>query len=402
VKRLLTVTLFSGLLTLLRMVSGFVVSKIVAIYAGPSGIAMLGQVQSVVAALNGIAAAPVGNGVVRYTAEHQQAGFDACAPWWRASLQWLVGIMMLIIPVAWIFSGTIASWTLGTANYGWLIVAAAAGLPLAGAGTLLASVINGQQLYRRYIALGMVSVVGSTAITIVLVYRYGKDGALLSAALSAAVAGLIMVAGAWREPWFEFRYWFGRVEKKQFRQIAGYLFMAVCSALCASISIVLVRNILAAKLGWNSTGHWQAVFKISEIYLGVITMALSTYYLPRLSAIRQDDQLRGEILTTAKVVMPIVATLALGIYAFRDLAIQILFTEQFKPARDLFAIQLVGDVIKIASWLCAYPMLSRGTTAIFISTEVVFSATFVGLAWLLVEKFGIHGATIAFTVNYRV
>ena len=399
-KKLLTVTLFSGLLTLLRMVSGFVISKAVAIQAGPSGIAMLGQLQSVVAALNGIAAAPAGNGVVRYTAEYRAAGFDACAPWWRASLLWLMGTVLALVPITYVFSRELAVWTLGDADYGWLLVIAAVTLPLAGANTMLASVINGQEMYRRFIGLGMVSVIGSTALTLVLIFTYGRNGALLSAALSAGIAGMFMIIGVLREPWFRLRYWWGGTDRRKILQIGGYTAMAICSASCASVSVILVRNILVAHLGWEQTGHWQSVFKISEIYLGVITMALSTYYLPRLSGLSKDAAIRREILNTAAVVMPAVSVLALGIYFSRDIIINLLFTQKFLPARDLFAVQLIGDVIKMASWLYAYPMLSRGAVKTFIASEIFFNATFVGLTWMLVGTWGVQGATIAFALNY--
>ncbi len=399
-KKLLTVTLFSGLLTLLRMVSGFVISKVVAIHAGPSGIAMLGQVQSIVAALNGVAAAPVGNGVVRFTAEHREAGFDACAPWWRASLQWLFGMVCLLIPVTMLFSKQLATWTMADPSYAWLLVVVALTLPMAGANTLFASVINGQQLYRRFIGLGIISVVISTALTLVLIYAYGRDGALLSAAISAGVAGVIMGLGVMREPWFRLRFWWGRTDRQHLRQIGGYVAMAVCSASCAALSVILVRNILVSSLGWEQTGHWQAVFKISEIYLGVLTVALSTYYLPRLSGLRDAGDIRKEILHTARVVMPIVSLLALGIYLLRDVAISLLFTQQFAPARDLFAVQLIGDVVKMLSWLFAYPMLSRGATGLFIFSEILFSATFVGLSFVFVNAIGVQGATLAFALNY--
>ena len=68
-KRLLKVTAMTGLLTLLRMAMGFVIAKVVAIYTGPTGMAMLGQVQSMVGSLNGIINAPAGSGVVCFTAE---------------------------------------------------------------------------------------------------------------------------------------------------------------------------------------------------------------------------------------------------------------------------------------------------------------------------------------------
>ena len=58
-KKLLKVTASTGVLTLAKMAMGFVIAKVVAIYTGPSGMALLGQIQGVVTALNGIVNAPV-------------------------------------------------------------------------------------------------------------------------------------------------------------------------------------------------------------------------------------------------------------------------------------------------------------------------------------------------------
>jgi len=134
----------------------------------------------------------------------------------------------------------------------------------------------------------------------------------------------------------------------------------------------------------------------------VITMALGTYYLPRLSSLVGPDAIVSEIHKTARIVLPIVAILALSVYLLRDVAIWLLFTPKFNAARDLFAVQLCGDVIKIASWLYAYPMLSRGATKWFIGTEVVFSLSFVVLTHIFVSYAGIKGVTIAYLVNYFI
>jgi PST family polysaccharide transporter len=400
VKKLLSVTMFSALLTLLRIGSGFIVAKVVAVYTGPSGMAMLGQLQSLVTALTGVVAAPVGNGLVRYTAEHQLAGFEACAPWWRASVRWLQWLLAIMIPVVCLGAKPIAQWIFGDAGYGWLIVVAALALPLSAANTLLASVTNGQQQYARFIVLSMVSVVLATLLMLGLIMSRQLEGALLAAAIFSALSGLVMLAGAMRQPWFRVRYWLGAVDRQQLRGTGAYVAMAVTSALCVPASMVLVRNILVAKVGWTDAGHWQAVYKISEVYLGVITMALSTYYLPRLSSLAGVDSIRQEIWAVTRVVMPVVCVLALGVYVLRDVAISLLFTEQFRAARDLFAIQLVGDVVKILSWLFAFPMLSRGAASWFIGSEILFAATLPALAWLFVGNFGTQGANLAYLVNY--
>lgn len=401
-KRLLKVTAMTGLLTLLRMAMGFVIAKVVAIYTGPTGLAMLGQVQSMVGSLNGIINSPAGSGVVRFTAENKAQGFAACAPWWRAATQWVLIISCIAIPLGLLLAKRLAAWLFQDPQLAWVVVATVCVLPLAAIGTLFTSVINGQQLYRRFVGLGMLSSLLSGGVMLAMIALHNIEGALLAAAVQAALIGIVMLIGNLRQPWFKLRYWWGAVEPKARKQIGGYMLMAITSALTVPISLILVRNILIAQVGWDATGQWQAVYKISEVYLGVITMALGTYYLPRLSSLSGVDSIVGEIHKTARVIIPIVAIMAMGIYLMRDVAITLLFTEEFRSARELFAIQLTGDVIKIASWLYAYPMLSRGATKWFVGTEIIFSLSFVALTYLFVSNMGLKGATVAYLVNYSI
>ncbi|WP_054287388.1 O-antigen translocase [Gulbenkiania mobilis] len=401
-KKLLRVALFSGGLTLLRMASGFIIAKAVAVYTGPSGMAMLGQVQSLVAALNGIVTAPAGSGIVRYTAEHHEQGFEACAPWWKASLHWLLALLAMIIPLGCVAAAPLAGWLFGSSSYAWLVVVTTGILPLSAANTLVASVLNGQQQYRRFIILGMASVAIATVLLLVLVVQMGLKGALLGAAAFSALSGAVMLLGCLDQPWLRLRYWWGSANLQQFKGIGGYVLMAITSAVCIPTSLIVVRNILVAHVGWEKAGEWQAVYKISEVYLGVITMALGTYFLPRLATLKSYQAIRAETFAVAKVVMPIVTLMALAVYLLRDVAITLLFTEQFRASRDLFAIQLIGDVIKILSWLFAYPMLSHGMVRWFFFTEIFFSMTLVVLVFLSVPFGGVQAANIAYLVNYIV
>ncbi len=401
-RRLLKVTAMTGLLTLLKMAMGFVIAKVVAIYTGPTGMAMLGQVQSMVGSLNGVINAPVGSGIVRYTAEKKEQGFEACAPWWRAAVQWVLIISAITIPSGLLLAEHIANWLFQDRALAWIVMATVCVLPLSAIGTLCNSVINGQQLYRRYVGLGMLSALISGGVMLTMIVMANIQGALLAAAVQAALIGLVMLIANLRQPWLRVQYWWGSTTKEARKAIGGYMLMAVTTALTVPVSLILVRTILVDQVGWESAGHWQAVWKISEVYLGVITMALGTYYLPRLSSLIGVDAIVSEIHKTALIIMPVVAAMALGVYLLRDVAIWLLFTEEFQSARDLFSIQLCGDVIKIASWLYAYPMLSRGATKWFIVTEVVFSLSFVGLTQLLVGYYGIKGVTIAYLVNYTI
>jgi PST family polysaccharide transporter len=141
---------------------------------------------------------------------------------------------------------------------------------------------------------------------------------------------------------------------------------------------------------------------ISETYLMLVTVSLSVYYLPKLSSIDDNKKLRRELFYGYKIIMPIVVFTAFGIYIFKDFIIEILFTEKFSPMAELFLYQLIGDVIKIASWLISFIMIAKAMTRLYILSEIFFAWSFVGLTIVFIDIYGLIGVTIAFMVNYLV
>jgi PST family polysaccharide transporter len=147
-------------------------------------------------------------------------------------------------------------------------------------------------------------------------------------------------------------------------------------------------------------GYWQGVWKISEAYLMVATLSISTYFLPRLSELTDPADLRREILHGYRTLLPLVAVTAIGIFFFRSLAIRLLFAPGFEPMEGFFKFQLIGDFFKIGSWVVSHLMLAKATTRLFIISEIVFSSAFVGWSVLFVNQFGAVGVTYAFALNY--
>jgi O-antigen/teichoic acid export membrane protein len=399
-KKLLTVSFFSSILTLFRMGCGFIIIKVIAIYTGPSGIASLGQFQSLISSFNGIANAPVGSGIVRYTSENQKNGFEACSPWWQAALRFSLYLSLPIMLLGILLSPYISKWLLGDTHYYLPVILACLFLPVGMFGTFITSVVNGLQQYRRYMIFGMSSVLISMIIMIFFVSQGGLTGALIAAAIQTGVAGFVLIILVWKQDWFKRKYLFTKPESKHIQDIGKYVLMAITSAVFVPISMILVRKILIHNVGLTETGYFQSVWKISEVYLGIITTALSVYYLPQLSNLTHFEDIKKEINQVVKIIMPLVILLAIMVYLFRDIIIALLFTSSFAPCRDLFLIQLIGDVVKILSWLYAYPMLSSGNAKWFIITEITFSIGFVLFSFVFINLYGTHGANYAYLINY--
>ena len=401
-KKLFSVSVFTALLTLLRMCTGFLIAKVIAIYTGPTGMAMLGQLQSVVGVLNGIGNAPVGAGVVRYTAENIDKGIEYCAPWWKASVHWLIFILSILIPIGCLASQSISIFIFDNKDYYWLIILACLVLPFSVVNTLIISVINGQQKYKIYVVVGMLSTIIATIITILFVYYANIKGALIASAINSAICGVVLLVLSRNEYWFQYIYWFGKTDSIHIKKIGQYVLMTIVSAITVPVSLIMIRNILITNAGWDLTGQWQAVWRISEVYLSIIVISLSIYYIPLIATTNSKKSINTVILKTAKLLIPLSIILGCSIYILRDVIISILFTNDFVGARDLFFIQIVGDIIKVCCYLFTYIMVSKGVSNWFIFTEVFFSLLFVLLVYFLVPIYNVQGANFAYLINYSV
>ncbi|HHG9627113.1 TPA: O-antigen translocase [Escherichia coli] len=396
-KKILKITSMSAFLTLFKMLIGFVISKAAAVYAGPAGVVVLGQMQSLIASVMGILNAPVSTGVIKYTSEN---GEKNSFWWWRSSLVILCSISVPIVFCMIIYSEFISYHALGSSEYKWLIIITSFTLPLAAIGTLITSIFNGLELYRKYLISGALSTIITFFIMLFLILKYNIHGVLIATGIQGGLSGIVLVAVAINSQWCKLSNFIGKVNKKQLKNISKFFVMTAISAMLFPATILIVRSIITNTVGLQSAGNWQAVWRISEAYLAVITMALSTYYLPKLAKINGYHNIKAEVHYVLKFILPTIVLMATFVFFCRDLLISILFTKDFSLARDLFLVQLIGDVIKIISWLYAYPVLAHGKAKVYIITELMFSLLLVGLTYLFVHRFGVHGANYAFALNY--
>jgi PST family polysaccharide transporter len=154
-----------------------------------------------------------------------------------------------------------------------------------------------------------------------------------------------------------------------------------------------------SRFGSDSAGYWEALTRISNLYLMFITTPLSVYYLPKLAELHEKRDLRREIVQGYRLLIPAAMACALTVFVLRDRIVNILFSADFLPMRDLFLWQMVGDVLRIAAWLLSFFLLSKSMTGIFLATEILFSSTFVLFSWYGSEMFGLQGVPIAYALN---
>jgi PST family polysaccharide transporter len=193
---------------------------------------------------------------------------------------------------------------------------------------------------------------------------------------------------------------FSFFDKYESKKLLYYSLMTITSAIATPLSLILIRNKIIEKCGIEESGIWQATWYISSMHLMVITTTLSVYYLPKLSSIKDERLLRKEIFSGFMIIIPFVIFSSSFIFLMKDYIVNILFTPKFSVIKDLLLFQMIGDVIKISSWLLSYIMVAKAMTKVFIFTEIFFNAIFVLLSFLFVTYFGLIGMTYSYLINY--
>jgi len=370
-------------------------------YVGPSGLAVIGQLQNFSSIVMTFANGAITSGVIKYTAEHredieQKSKFFSTAIVITLTCSIIVGLLLNL------FSSYLSTLILKSDEYTSVFVIFGFTIILFALNTLLMSILNGQKEIKKYVTVNIVSSLFSLGLTSLLIMSYGLIGALYALVVNQSVIFFVTLAFVIKSSWFKFEYFKQNVDKQSLMKLGKYSAMALTSALTVPVSHLIVRNYIGENLSWDDAGYWQGIWYISSMYLMVVTTSLSIYYLPRLSEIKDYNELKKEILNGYKIILPIATILALGIYTFRELVIEIAFTEKFMPMVELFKWQLIGDVIKIASWLLGYIILAKAMTRVFIYTEIGFSILFVLLSKVFIDSFGLIGITYAFSLNYSM
>lgn len=398
---LIKTSILSAISTVIKVITGFVSIKIVAVYIGPSGLALMGQMQNFISMMSSVASAGVNSGVVKYTAEHYEDE-EAKQKIWNSALKIS---LVLIVPmaIAIIFLADFISMKLlNTTEYSSIFIVFAITVVFFVLNGLMTSILNGQKEIKKLTLLNIVGSLFSLAVTILLVTQYELYGALIAGIISQSIVFFVTLAFVLKSSWFKLSMFLGSMDKEYRNKLLKYSAMALVSATMIPLSHMYVRDYIGTNIGWDEAGYWQAIWRISETYLMIITITLSVYYLPKLSSIQDKGELRAELFYGYKIILPIVTIIALGIYFFREFIIEVLFTKAFSPMAELFLYQLIGDVIKIAGWLLGYIMIAKAMTKLYILSEIFFVWSFVALVLLFVNMYGLIGVTMAFLVNYFI
>lgn len=406
IKDILNVDIFkvfslTAVSTLVRMITGLISVKVVAILIGPSGIALLGQLNNFASIVMILASGGINTGITKYIAEFKDYSFEvkkllSSALKITIFCSIVCGILMVV------FSHYLSSKIMLSSEYSYVFVVFGLTIVFYALNNLIASILNGYKEFKLFVLVSIVGSVGGLIFTLLFVYFLGLKGALISAVTFQSVMFFLSLYMIRNLPWVQKDYFKYKLDKISRNKYFKYSLMTLVTAATAPVAQLLLRGHVIANISMVEAGWWEAMNRVSNMYLMVITTSFSVYYLPRLSELKDNREIKKEIFKAYKIIVP---TLMIGftfLFFARFIVINILFSSEFLNMERLFLWQLLGDFFKICSWLLAYLMIAKTMTKKFIFTEIFFTVFYLLSAYILMNFTGVVGITQAYAINYFV
>ena len=384
---------------LIRIISGILTSKAIAVFIGPEGLSLVGNLRNILSSFQSVATAGLYNGVVKYVSEFKNSTKELSK---TISTAYYVGFISttLVSIFCYYNSEMLNSWVFGAYDYSYIFKLIALAVPFYSLNMFCFSIINGFSKYKILLVINIIGQFLGLLITLVLIWQNNIDGALVSVVITPSLVFLITLVAIINRKSLISQIKVSNVNLGVFKKLGVFTLMALITAIILPLVYIVIRNYIIENIGMKEAGYWEGMNRISNYYLMFVNSLLALYILPRFSEINKVKEFRKEVFNFYKILMPVFGLGLLAIYLLRPFIVTIIFSKEFEPMEDLFLWYLLGDFVKVHSIVIAYQFLAKKMFWHYMITEVFLVALILFSSIFFIDIYGVIGATIAHFVTY--
>ena len=403
-RRILKSSSIIGGASVINILIGLVRTKIVAVLLGPAGIGLVSLYMSLISTATAVASMGIGTVGTRQIAEAHGKEDERALAVVRRAMFW--GVLLLASAgalVVWALREVLAVKVLGgvqNANIvGWLALGVALSVGSASQGAL----IQGMRRIGDMARLSVYGAVLNTVLGVALLWQWREAG-LVAFVLMAPLANFLL--GHWyvsRLPKLAPDPIAMREMAQQWQALIrlGVPFMG--AGLVGALVQLWIRVEVGNTLGAESLGHFQAAWAISMQYIGFVLAAMAADYYPRLTGVIHDHQAAARLVNEqTEIALLLSAPVFIAMMGLAPWVIHLLYSAEFVPAVEVLRWQILGDVLKVATWPLGFVILAAGAGKTFFFTETLALVTMGGLIFAFSSSVGLQITGIAFLVCYVI
>lgn len=381
--------------------AGLIISKILAIYVGPSGMALIGNLRNFLASFDSISSLGFQNGIIKYVTEKKESDLELKRII-STLFSCLIGISILFGILLFCFAEYWNSIVFGHNDFSYLFKTLAILSPLYISSIYLNAIINGLGEFKKIIYINIIGNIIGLLVTLLFVLKYNVYGAVLSIIIAPSLLFFVslyfLISKLSLLKYMDIKIF----DFKLIKNLSHYFLMALVSGVLGPLVMLLIRNNLIESQGIDQAGFWEAMCRISSYYLLFINTLLTVYYYPKLVSAQNNEEAKSVLYDFYKKVLPFFGIGLIVLFLVKDILISILFTEYFKPVSQLFFWQIIGDFLKTFSWILALQFFAKKMTRAFIITEIFSLTILLVSSFLFIQYFETEGVVIAHAITYFI
>jgi PST family polysaccharide transporter len=389
---------YTGIAGILRLLVGLVSQKVIAVFLGASGLAILANFRNLIELSGAFSSFGAQNGIISQTASSES----------KSAMRTLLNTTITLFIGASILIGVLVFWQhewLATQlridlTYGALIQASAFTIPFMGLMLLMEAVLNGKKAFKSVSNVQLFIAVATAILMITLLYFYGLLGALI-ALLCRPVMGFAIYFYHLKNAKLTMSSFGGfRLDISRLKDLLPYIFMSLLAVGLVHLVEIYLRGLISSKIDLRSAGLWTAMNAISSNYFIFISAVFSIYVLPRFSEKIPAFHLLHETKSILKTLLPLVTLGLTAIYLLRIPIIKLLYSVDFISITSLFKWQLTADWIRVVFLVFAYFLVAKKRLIDYVIVELFSFSLLIVLSLCWIDTFGIEGVVMANTARY--
>lgn len=395
--------LFGGVKVIQILIS-ILRSKLIAILLGPSGMGINNLLISTMHTINGITGCGLQTSAVREVSQahniNSQKKIDNIVSTLKI-LVWFTGFLGALIVLLFARSLSIIAFNNTDYTNAFRILSIMMIFMQVNVGqiALMQGVFHYKDIARSTLTAQLLSLI----LTIPLYYMFGKDG-IVPALLIASFITVFVTA------YFSRRVKFCRIKltiKGFIANSKGMISLGIVIALGGVISnsSSYILNIIISRLGSiEAVGLYSAAMTVANSYVFLVLSAMTTDYVPRLSALSGNESEQIEAINKQMVLISIILTpLLVAFIIFAKETIYLLYSPDFYATIHMLEFLMLAMYFRAISWCLSYAFISRGDSKVFLTNEIIIFIISLSLktgGFIVCEYTGIGIALVIIYIIY--
>ena len=293
IKSIIKLFSFSSLSSIVNIISGVIITKIIALYAGPSGLAVVGQFRNYNTIQLTLSNLGTQEGIIQSIASKRNK--EDQLKFLKTIYPLVVIVSLLITLIALIFSKNIARILWGNLEYLDVIYFSSLTLMILTFNSLFLIILNANEMYSQYVKLNVLINLIGVIVSLVLLHYYDIKGALYAVFLSKIFLTHYTYSILKKNDLIVSFFDFKAIDSKIVMFLLSFSLMKLVTIFTNPITKIYTRSKIDNKLSSFDAGLWEGLNQISEVVGMFFTISLSIYYLPTLSKTLNVQQLKNII-----------------------------------------------------------------------------------------------------------